>query len=68
MYVAVLDLCLDNPKLFSGEGVAGLYEPVPTIMPSVVSLYRSNPTAKPKSPILAMPSDVIQTLPGFRSR
>ena len=41
---------------------------VPTIMLSVVSLDRSNATAKPKSPILAMPSDVIQTLPGFRSR
>ena len=39
-----------------------------TIIPSVVSLERSVATARPKSPILAVPSAVSQTLPGFRSR
>ena len=47
-----------------GEG----WEWVPTIMPSVVSLERSRATARPKSPILAIPSEVSHTLLGFRSR
>jgi len=46
----------------------GMYETVPTIMPSVVSLERSRATARPKSPILAIPSEVSHTLLGFRSR
>ena len=46
----------------------GIYETVPTIMPSVVSRDRSMATAKPKSPILATPSPVSHTLPGFKSR
>ena len=46
----------------------GMYETVPTIMPACVSRDRSTATARPKSPILAVPSSVSHTLPGLRSR
>ena len=46
----------------------GMYRAVPTIMPSWVRRERSLATARPKSPILAVPSAVRSTLPGLRSR
>ena len=46
----------------------GMYDTVPTIIPSVVRRDRSMATARPKSPILATASLVSQTLPGFKSR